>query len=103
MSHKVTNGIIGNVLNYYCICLINAQEKKNRNLGKSRSTLHQVKLSQPEKVEKIRDDQAVVNLMVKLNLGKLDGNVLQKNMLLHIHDNMKKNINNTFISLNQYA
>ena len=24
----MTNGIIGNVLNYYCIFLINAQEKK---------------------------------------------------------------------------
>ena len=65
----MTNGIIGNVLNYYCI-LINAQEKKNRNLRKSRSTCHQVKLGQQGKVEKIGDDQAVVNVVVKLNLGK---------------------------------
>ena len=30
--------------------------KKNRNLGKSRSTCHQIKLGQPGKVEKIGDD-----------------------------------------------
>ena len=31
----MTNGIIGNVLNYYCIFLINAQEKKTETRGKA--------------------------------------------------------------------
>ena len=35
--------------------------------------------------------------------AKMDGNGLQKKMLLHIHDNVKKNVNNTFISLNQWG
>ena len=95
----MTNGIIGNILNYYCIFLINAQKKKNGNLGKSRSTCHQIKLGQPGIVEKIEDDQAVVNVMVKS--AKIDGNGLQEKMMLHIHDDMKKNINNTFVPQNQ--
>ena len=52
-------------------------------------------------MEKIGDDQAVVYVMVELNPRKMNGNGLLEQMLLHIHDNMKKNINNTFISLNQ--
>ena len=45
----------------------------------------------------------MVNVMVKLNLGKMDGNGLQKKMLLHIHGNTKNNINNTFIPLDQWG
>ena len=73
----------------------------NVSIHQCRSTRHQAKLGQPGKVEKIGDYQALVNVTAKLNLGKMDGNGLQKKMPLHIHDNMKNNINNTFISLNQ--
>ena len=54
-------------------------------------------------VEKIWDDKAVVNAMVKLNLGKMEGNGLEEKMLLHIHYKTKKNINNTSISLDQWG
>ena len=39
----MTNGIIGNVLNYYCISLKNAQEKKTETWGKADP--HVIKLS----------------------------------------------------------
>ena len=56
-SHKMTNRIIGNVLKCFELLLHMLNKcTRNRNLGKSRSTCHQVNFGQPGKAEKIRDD-----------------------------------------------